>query len=185
MAVDRAFFIDNVLIRIHFIIEMIWWTGLVPWFEFPFPGSLISIYLHVLRDGSGAVPARDVRGEALHQQLSVAQSRQSNPPLGALTVVAASCPRRPNCACPQGVGPCLRAMVACLVSSVLLSSLELSDTQVYEPEVQALLGTKWCLSAGAVVGPCLRAMVGEWLYINNLPLRLPDHLQKVRGTPQP
>ena len=26
--------------------EMIWWTGLVPWeLEFPFPGSLISIFL--------------------------------------------------------------------------------------------------------------------------------------------
>jgi len=25
------FFIDNLLVRIHFIIEMIWWTGLAPW----------------------------------------------------------------------------------------------------------------------------------------------------------
>jgi len=34
------FFIDNPLVRIHFIIEMIWWTGLAPWeFEFPFPGK--------------------------------------------------------------------------------------------------------------------------------------------------
>ena len=39
------FFIDNVMVRIHFIIEMIWWTGLAPWqFEFPFPGSLISAF---------------------------------------------------------------------------------------------------------------------------------------------
>ena len=31
---------DNLLVRIHFIVEMIWWTGLAPWeFEFPFPGS--------------------------------------------------------------------------------------------------------------------------------------------------
>ena len=31
------FFIDNLLVRIHFIIVMIRWTGLVPWeFEFPF-----------------------------------------------------------------------------------------------------------------------------------------------------
>ena len=28
---EREFFIDNLLVRIHFIIEMIWWTGLVPW----------------------------------------------------------------------------------------------------------------------------------------------------------
>jgi len=37
----RRFFIDNLLVRIHFIIVMIRWTGLAPWeFEFPFPGSL-------------------------------------------------------------------------------------------------------------------------------------------------
>jgi len=42
---ERDFFIDNLLVRIHFIIEMIWWTGLAPWeFEFPFPGSLISTF---------------------------------------------------------------------------------------------------------------------------------------------
>jgi len=39
-------FIDNLLVRIHFIIGLIWWTGLAPWeFEFPFPGSLISTVL--------------------------------------------------------------------------------------------------------------------------------------------
>ena len=38
---EREFFIDNLLVRIHFIIVMIRWTGLAPWeFEFPFPGSL-------------------------------------------------------------------------------------------------------------------------------------------------
>jgi len=32
---EREFFIDNLLIRIHFIIVMIRWTGLAPWeFEF-------------------------------------------------------------------------------------------------------------------------------------------------------
>ena len=42
----REFFIDNLLARIPFIIEMIWWTGLAPWeFEFPFPGSLKSTFL--------------------------------------------------------------------------------------------------------------------------------------------
>ena len=35
---EREFFIDNLLVRIHFIIEMIWWTGLAPReFEFFFP----------------------------------------------------------------------------------------------------------------------------------------------------
>ena len=33
---EREFFIDNPLVRIHFIVEMIRWTGLAPWeFEFP------------------------------------------------------------------------------------------------------------------------------------------------------
>ena len=40
---ERDFFIDNLLVRVHFIIVMIRWTGLAPWeFEFPFPGSLTS-----------------------------------------------------------------------------------------------------------------------------------------------
>ena len=41
--VEREFFVHNLLVRIHFIIVMIRWTGLAPWeFEFPFPGSLTS-----------------------------------------------------------------------------------------------------------------------------------------------
>ena len=43
---EREFFIDNLLVRIHFIIVMIRWTGLAPWeFELPFPGSLASTFL--------------------------------------------------------------------------------------------------------------------------------------------
>jgi len=43
---QREFFIDNPLVRIHFIIVLIRWTGLAPWeFEFPFPGSLTSTFL--------------------------------------------------------------------------------------------------------------------------------------------
>ena len=43
---ERDFFVDNLLIRIHFIIIMIRWTGLAPWeFEFPFTGSLTSTFL--------------------------------------------------------------------------------------------------------------------------------------------
>jgi len=42
----REFFIDHLLVRIHFVIEMIRWTGLAPWeFESPFPGSLTSTFL--------------------------------------------------------------------------------------------------------------------------------------------
>ena len=44
--VEREFFVDNLLVLIHFVIEIIWWTGLAPWeFEFPFPGSLASTFL--------------------------------------------------------------------------------------------------------------------------------------------
>jgi len=43
---EREFFIDTLLVRIHVIIEMIWWTGLAPWeFQFPFSGSRISTFL--------------------------------------------------------------------------------------------------------------------------------------------
>ena len=44
---EREFFIDNLLVRIHFIIVMIRWNGLAPWeFGFPFPpGSLTSTFL--------------------------------------------------------------------------------------------------------------------------------------------
>ena len=44
--------IDNRLVRIHFIIVMIRWTGPVPWeFEFPFPGSLTSTFPEVDYEG--------------------------------------------------------------------------------------------------------------------------------------
>ena len=44
--VEGEFFIDNLLVRIHFIIVMIRRTGLAPWeFEFSFPGSLTSTFL--------------------------------------------------------------------------------------------------------------------------------------------
>ena len=43
--IERKFFIDNLLVRIHLIIEMIWWAGLAPWEpEFHFPGSRISTF---------------------------------------------------------------------------------------------------------------------------------------------
>jgi hypothetical protein len=45
---NKEFFIDNLLVRIHFIIEMIWWTGLTAGeFELPFPGNRTSTFLEV------------------------------------------------------------------------------------------------------------------------------------------
>ena len=46
---EREFFIHNLLVQIHFIMEMIWQIGLAPWeFEFPYPGSLTSTFMGVL-----------------------------------------------------------------------------------------------------------------------------------------
>ena len=43
---ERQFFIDNLLVRIHFIIVVMRSNGLAPWeFEFPFPGSFTSTFL--------------------------------------------------------------------------------------------------------------------------------------------
>ena len=43
---ERKLFIDNLLVRIRFIIVMIRWTSLAPWeFESLFPGSLTSTFL--------------------------------------------------------------------------------------------------------------------------------------------
>jgi len=43
---EKEFFIDNLLVRNHFIIVMIRWTGLAPWeFNFRFSGSLTSTFL--------------------------------------------------------------------------------------------------------------------------------------------
>ena len=47
---ERDFSIDNLLVRIHYIIVMIRRTGLAPWeFEFPFPGHLTSTFLELFR----------------------------------------------------------------------------------------------------------------------------------------
>ena len=63
---EREFFIDNLLVRIHFIIEIIWWTGLAPWeFEFPFPGSLISTFLVQLSSPTCPVSCRTFHATGL------------------------------------------------------------------------------------------------------------------------
>ena len=43
---QKPVLVGEELVRIHFIIVMIWWTGLAPWeFESLFPGSLTSTFL--------------------------------------------------------------------------------------------------------------------------------------------
>ena len=52
---DREFFIDNLLVRIHYIIVMIRWTGLAPWeFEFSFLLSDTRVYEPQIRARLGA-----------------------------------------------------------------------------------------------------------------------------------
>ena len=54
---EREVFIDNLLVRTHFIIVLIRWTGLAPWgFESSFSGSHMSTFLvtvRTLRSGEG------------------------------------------------------------------------------------------------------------------------------------
>ena len=46
MQKERESFIDNLLVRVRYIIVVIPWTGLAPWeFGFPFPGSVTSTFL--------------------------------------------------------------------------------------------------------------------------------------------
>ena len=55
---EREFFIDNLLVRIHFIVEMIRWTGLAPRaFEFPFLGSLTFTFQNTLSNPA-LIPGR-------------------------------------------------------------------------------------------------------------------------------
>jgi len=42
LAREKEFFIDNLLVRIHFIIVMIRWTGLAPW-EFEGPRDRVAL----------------------------------------------------------------------------------------------------------------------------------------------
>ena len=57
---EREFLTDNLLVRIHFIIVMIRWTGLAPWeFEFSFPRSLTSTFLPAIQN---IIPWLNVQG---------------------------------------------------------------------------------------------------------------------------
>ena len=64
--VERDFFIDNLLVRIHFIIVMIRWTGLAPWENSLFQDLVEALVYFV-----------SVRG-----RVNMARSRQSRPDYG-------------------------------------------------------------------------------------------------------
>ena len=68
----REFFIDDLIIRIHFINAMIRWTGLAPWeFEFPFPGSLTSTFLETTFCGSRYLMGSEGGGPCVIASVSV------------------------------------------------------------------------------------------------------------------
>ena len=70
---ESEFLIGSILVRIHFICEMIWWTGLAPWeFEFLLTGSLISTFLegwgvHVRGGTRSSVRNRALAGPVFRQ----------------------------------------------------------------------------------------------------------------------
>ena len=63
------FFIDNLLVRIQFIIVMIRWTGLAPLeFELPFPGSFSFIFLGFFLTSKEVRHSRRFLASKEHQQ---------------------------------------------------------------------------------------------------------------------
>ena len=61
---EREFFMEILLVQIHFIIVMMRWTGFAPWeFEFPFPDSFTSSFLFRVekRVGASTVARRRVQ----------------------------------------------------------------------------------------------------------------------------
>ena len=92
-AISHPFFIDTLLVRIHFIIVMIRWTGLAPWeFEIAFPGILTSTFL-----GHHTNMSTSERPRYRHSQLpAYAPSTIHHPP------VSSSPPPYPECSRANG-----------------------------------------------------------------------------------
>ena len=129
-SLERELFIGNLLVRIHFIIVMIRWTGLAPWeFEFSFPGSLTSNILTINAQRRLLQAPGGVRGSGVKKlsQVITASPAPSGLHDNRSRVLSAT-----GYESSQGVKKLSQVMVPSS-SSLLLSSLELSDTKVYEP----------------------------------------------------
>ena len=132
---QRAFFIDNLLVRIHFIIVMIRWTGLAPWeFEFPFPGSLTSTFLETLTPSPATTAALGT--------LSLPRDpRQPPEPLAARRLRNHTRSPRARLGIRRTAGydpPLNFFFFFTLVTGPRRSlSLKLSDIRVYEPQIRA------------------------------------------------
>ena len=104
---EREFCIDNLLVRIHFIIRMVKWTGLAPWeFEFLFPGSLTSIFLKKSNkqgEEEEGDEEEEERGEdeSAREGTSTAATRKSppHPPSPALCLCFSLCLSLSVCRC--------------------------------------------------------------------------------------
>jgi len=126
---EREFFIDNLLVRIHFIIVMIRWTGLAPWeFEFPFAARR--------RRASCLRPMRWSAWTRSREEGPSEEEEEGGAPPKIPETGGARASRR------WGGGPLTRRSSRALStsgcqrpssSSLLLSSLELRDTKAYEP----------------------------------------------------
>jgi len=63
---------DDLLVRIQFVVVLIRWTGLAPWdFGFPFPGSRISTFRETLNPEWGMEYMVDHLNEVWNAGLSV------------------------------------------------------------------------------------------------------------------
>ena len=67
----REFFTDNFLVRIHFIIEIVWWTGLAPWDSNgtqPGGGAVRAIAADLAQEGGLGPARRVVQGRPCHRE---------------------------------------------------------------------------------------------------------------------
>ena len=71
----RDLSVVKLLVQIHFIISVIWWTGPAPWeFELPLQGCLVSTFLRTLQIWGGLVT---VSGSISRKALYIWSVRQS------------------------------------------------------------------------------------------------------------
>ena len=72
----KEFLTDNLLVRMNFIIQMIWWTGLAPW---EFEGSLISTLLEEWRHEEWRHEELTSRSESIPDAASTSPPANARP----------------------------------------------------------------------------------------------------------
>ena len=67
---ERDFCFDNLLVRIHFIVETVWWAGLAPCvYALSFSGSLTSTVLELEATSRSLIIKLKVSSTSVHIQL--------------------------------------------------------------------------------------------------------------------